>query len=391
MARRHKRGKSKSAKLARLGQLGILKHGKHILEKQNKAVKKQQILVAKEAIEKEQAKMPHSFVIYNGSVGKYVRMLMMDIRKVLEPFTASQLKVQKRNNVKDFIVNGAILGLSHMIVLTKSDSSVNMRLLKTPQGPTLQFKVNSYTLFRDVIAASKRPVVYEKLMSSCPLLIMNGFADSHKKELKLVESVLQNMFPELRPDKVLLRNVRRCVLFNYDEESDTISMRHYAIKVVPTDISKSTKKIIKDKVPDLSKYKDISEFFLNPGHLSESEFEGEQNEVELAEDLPGKGCLKGMKSNVRMIEIGPRLDLTLTKILEGIDEGEVLYNRYVTKSAEEVKKLRSIAPTLKSRRKKRERIVNVRVVRRLKNAQKLKAESESQQEHEYEQEEYDLP
>uniref|UniRef100_A0A0K0E1M8 Brix domain-containing protein n=1 Tax=Strongyloides stercoralis TaxID=6248 RepID=A0A0K0E1M8_STRER len=377
---RHRRGKSKSARLARLGQLGILKGGKEILEKQNKAVKKQQILVAKEAIEKEQAKLPHSFVIYNGSVGKYIRMLMMDIRKVLEPNTASQLKIQKRNNVKDFIVNGAVLGLSHMIVLTKSDTSVNMRLLKTPQGPTLQFKVNSYTLFRDVIASSKRPVVYEKLMSSSPLLIMNGFAGSDKKELKLVESVLQNLFPELKPEKVLLRNVRRCVLFNYDEESDTISMRHYAIKAVPNDISKSTKKILKDKVPDLSKYKDISEFFLNPGHLSESEFEGEQNEVELAEDLPGKGCLKGMKSNVRMIEIGPRLDLTLTKILEGIDEGEVLYNRYVTKTAEDVKKLRSLAPLLKSRRKKRERIVNVRIVRRLKNLQKAKSQPEPEPE-----------
>uniref|UniRef100_A0A0N5BGU2 Brix domain-containing protein n=1 Tax=Strongyloides papillosus TaxID=174720 RepID=A0A0N5BGU2_STREA len=323
-----RRGKSKSARLAKLGQLGILKNGKEILEKQNRAIRKKQIQIAKEAIEKEQAQMPHSFVIYNGSVGKYVRRLMMDMRKVLEPNTASKLKIQKRNNVKDFIVNGTVLGLSHMIVFTKSEFSVNMRLLKTPQGPTLQFKVDSYTLFRDVVAASKRPVVYEKLMSSTPLLIMNGFNGSEKKELRLVESVLQNMFPELKPEKVLLRNVRRCVLFNYDEETDTISMRHYAIKVVPTGISKSAKKIIKDKIPDLSKYKDISEFFLNPGHLSESEFEGEQNEVELAEDLPGKGCLKGMKSNVRMIEIGPRLDLTLTKIYEGIDEGEVLYNRY---------------------------------------------------------------
>lgn len=36
---------------------------------------------------------PHSFIIYRGKVGRYMKELMKDLRKVMEPFTASNLKV----------------------------------------------------------------------------------------------------------------------------------------------------------------------------------------------------------------------------------------------------------------------------------------------------------
>ena len=37
--------------------------------------------------------MPHSFVMHRGDVGKSVLQLEMDIRHVMEPFTATKLKV----------------------------------------------------------------------------------------------------------------------------------------------------------------------------------------------------------------------------------------------------------------------------------------------------------
>ena len=37
--------------------------------------------------------MPHSFVMHRGDVGKAVLQLEMDIRHVMEPFTATKLKV----------------------------------------------------------------------------------------------------------------------------------------------------------------------------------------------------------------------------------------------------------------------------------------------------------
>jgi hypothetical protein len=50
------------------------------------------------------------------------------------------IKVTKRNNLKDFIVNGQFLGVSHIVVLTRSTLSVNLRVICCPQGPTIHFK-----------------------------------------------------------------------------------------------------------------------------------------------------------------------------------------------------------------------------------------------------------
>jgi len=36
---------------------------------------------------------PHSFMIYRGKVGRYIKELLRDLRLVMEPYTASKLKV----------------------------------------------------------------------------------------------------------------------------------------------------------------------------------------------------------------------------------------------------------------------------------------------------------
>lgn len=43
--------------------------------------------------EEEVSKVPHSFVMHRGDVGKSVLQLEMDIRHVMEPYTATKLKV----------------------------------------------------------------------------------------------------------------------------------------------------------------------------------------------------------------------------------------------------------------------------------------------------------
>ncbi len=77
-----------------------------------------------------------------------------------------------------------------------------------------------------------------------------------------------------------LAGVRRCLLLHFDATDSTFHLRHYAIKAVPAGFSKSTRKLMQTrKVPDLGKYDDISQFFLDPGQLSESEVELDQKEV----------------------------------------------------------------------------------------------------------------
>ncbi|NXG39216.1 SSF1 protein, partial [Dromaius novaehollandiae] len=43
--------------------------------------------------QQEFSTVPHSFVFHRGRVGKNVRQLVLDVRKVMEPYTARALKV----------------------------------------------------------------------------------------------------------------------------------------------------------------------------------------------------------------------------------------------------------------------------------------------------------
>ena len=60
--------------------------------RKGKCVKKNP--ASKESLEPENiVKAPHSFVIHRGQCSKDHKDLMKDFRKIMEPFTASQLKV----------------------------------------------------------------------------------------------------------------------------------------------------------------------------------------------------------------------------------------------------------------------------------------------------------
>ena len=49
-----------------------------------------------EVTEEDVKKVPHSFVMHKGEVGKSVLQLEMDIRHVMEPYTATKLKVYSK-------------------------------------------------------------------------------------------------------------------------------------------------------------------------------------------------------------------------------------------------------------------------------------------------------
>ncbi|KAL3998435.1 Brix domain family protein [Acanthocheilonema viteae] len=329
-----------------------------------------------EEAERKMLKEPHSIIIHRGKVGQFVRSLEHDMRVIMEPFTASKLRVMKRNNLKDFIVNGAVLGVTHLLILTRGENWITLRIIRSPQGPTLTFRVKEYTLARHIISASKRKMHFQQLFTTVPLIVMSGFNSNCGQHVQLVQSVFQNMFPTVNVDTVDLSTIRRCVLINYNVDDDIIQLRHYAIKAVPAGLSKSTKKLIQGKVPDLSKYKNIEDYFLNPGQLSESEYEFEQKEVKLPQHLTTRGCLEGQKTNIRLYELGPRLTLQLTKIEEDIDEGEVLYHAYITKSPKELMQLRKELPKKKKLKKKMQMKNERRVIHRLKTLTEKKVKVE---------------
>ena len=66
----------------------------HSIFQKGKAVKKQKVSQTYSAVEEELKQSPHSFVFQRGLVGKNVGRLIRDMRQVMEPFTASGLKVR---------------------------------------------------------------------------------------------------------------------------------------------------------------------------------------------------------------------------------------------------------------------------------------------------------
>jgi len=204
---------------------------------------------------------------------------------------------------------------------------------KRPRGPTLTFRVHRYVLARDVISSLKKPSDNQAQFRQHPLVVMNNFKSNEQQKngrhISLMQTSLQNMFPSININTVQLKEIRRCVMFNYDKETNTVDCRHYSIKIAPTGLSRSAKKLLpsRRKIPDLGRYKDISDYFLTPGQLSESEFEADgQNEVELPQDVPGRaGCERSSQAAIRLVELGPRLTFELVKVESGIVDGEILY------------------------------------------------------------------
>jgi len=309
--------------------------------------------------EEEVNKVPHSFVMHKGEVGKSVLQLEMDIRRVMEPYTATKLKVNKKNVVKDFVHVAGPLGVTHLLMLSKTEMGTYLRFCRTPRGPTLTFKIQEYSLTKDVVTLLKKPKTFGNQFKKPPLLVLNGFS-TDSLPMKLMTTMFQNLFPSINIQKVQLSEIRRCVLLSYNPDTKTIDFRHYNIQAAPIGLSRGVKKLIQTKLPNMSQLSDISDYVLRGGCGYGSESEGEDpadSRVMLPQNVPGRGNVKSQQSAIRLTELGPRLRLQLMKIEEGICSGEVLFHEYVKKTPEEIqemKKRREEKRKLKEQRKKQQ-------------------------------------
>ncbi|XP_046405838.1 protein Peter pan [Ischnura elegans] len=338
------------------------------------------------SVEPEEVKnAPHSFVLHRGNVGRYLKELTKDFRKIMHPYTASSLKVRRKNTIKDFQSVAGLLHVTHHVLFTRTQLSTYFRIARFPRGPTLTFRVHNYSLARDVVSRMKKQYVFDRLFANSPLVVLNGFTgEGH--HLKLMVTTFQNMFPSISLSKVNLSDIRRCVLLNYNPASKIIDFRHYAIKVVPKGISKSVKKMVQNKVPNLSRFEDMSEFFSKCAMLSESEAEDEPNShVILPQNVPTRGNVASNQSAIRVMELGPRMSIQLLKVEEGLLSGEVLFHELIVKSEEEkklIKKRRMERMLMKAKRKKiqeenklkKERLKEEHKQRSLKGMKKLETD-----------------
>ncbi|XFF79877.1 hypothetical protein AB1E18_006096 [Capra hircus] len=283
------------------------------------------------------AAQPHSFVFARGRVGRSVQQLSMDLRRVMEPLTATRLQIRKKNSLKDCVAVAGPLGVTHFLIVSKTETNVYFKLMRLPGGPTLTFRINKYTLVRDVVSSLRRHRMHEQQFAHPPLLVLNSFGP-HGMHVKLMATMFQNLFPSINVHKVNLNTIKRCLLINYNPDAQELDFRHYSIKVVPVGASRGMKKLLQEKFPNMSRLQDISELLATGAGLSESEAEpdGEHNITELPQAVAGRGNMRAQQSAVRLTEIGPRMTLELIKIQEGVGEGNVLFHRLVHKTEEEL-------------------------------------------------------
>jgi len=270
-------------------------------------------------------KIPKSFVFSRGKMPGSLRQLQVDLRKLMLPYTALKLKEKRRNNIKDFLNIAGPMGVTHFLILSKTETAPYLRVARTPQGPTLTFKIQEYSLAVDVAHSQVRPRCPKDLFKNPPLIVLSGFGTG-EQHLKLTTIMFQNIFPAIDINTVKLSSCERIVLLNYNKETKLIDFRHYSIRLQPVGVSRRIRKFVQNhQVPDLRSLQDVSDFVTKVGYGSESEADDEAATVTLPSDL-GRVNRASTKSAVKLQEIGPRMTLQLMKVEEGLCSGGVIFS-----------------------------------------------------------------
>ena len=66
------------------------------------------------------------------------------------------MKERTRNKLKDFLTMAPALGVTHLLAFTLTDVAPSMRIVRLSAGPTLSFRVERYSLSKDLINSSRR-------------------------------------------------------------------------------------------------------------------------------------------------------------------------------------------------------------------------------------------
>lgn len=316
------------------------------------------------------------------------------------------------------------LGVSHLLLFSRSTTgNTNLRLAVTPQGPTLHFRVEKYSLCKDIRKSMRHPKSEKQDFITPPLLVMNnltsskttsGFNSPISKQLEsLTTTVFQSLFPPISPQHTPLPSIRRVLILDrelsstagstssLDSASYHLNLRHYAITTKRRGLSRgirrldAAKKLMKDstnrkRLLNLGKLDDVAEYLLDPnatggGYTSGSESEVETDgEVEVFEaktrkvvsrrhiGSSAKGNDKELRQGnpgiekraVKLVELGPRMRLRMTKVEDGMCTGRVMWHEYLNKSNMEVEEMEQIWERRRQEKEARKKVQRDNVERK---------------------------
>jgi len=102
-------------------------------------------------------------------------------------FLSSMLQEKKRNNLRDFLNVAGPMGVTHFFILSKTASSPYLRVATTPQGPTLTFKIQEYSLAADIARSQLHPRCPKDLFKNSALVKYSLYSLS-TEGLQILES-----------------------------------------------------------------------------------------------------------------------------------------------------------------------------------------------------------
>lgn len=235
----------------------------------------------------------------------------------------------------------------------------------------------------------------------------------------LTTTVFQSLFPPIAPQTTPLSSIRRVLLLNRElsnekEEDGTyiINLRHYAITTRATGLSRPLRRLNaaekllhsqtatnnrKKGLPNLGRLEDIADYMIGgeggEGYMTDITSGSEVDtdaEVEILESTTRKvlsakarqqerqraangkvkegSALNGIeKRAVKLVELGPRLKLRMTKVEEGVCNGKVMWHEYIHKSKEELKEMDKVWEKRRQEKEERKRIQKENVERKRKS------------------------
>jgi ribosome biogenesis protein SSF1/2 len=338
------------------------------------------------------------------------------------------------------------LGVTHLLLFSRSESgNTNLRLAKVPHGPTLHFRVEKYSLAKDIMKTLKHPRAGADDFQLAPLLVMNSFltSDAERERMgekappkhleKLVTDMFQGLFPPIQPHTTPLQSIKRVLLLNREPPSEengtcTITLRHYAITTKVAGLPKAIRRLYaaekligsrekrKGGLPNLGALDDVADYMLDPsaaGYTSASDTELDTDaEVEVAAPVarrvmskrdrekataageagkPRTSRPRVEKRAVKLIELGPRLKLRLTKVEEDICSGKVMWHEFVTKTKEEVQVMDEVWEKRNQEKAERRRIQRENIEKKRKErGEKGEGEEDDGDEEMEDYDEYDM-
>jgi len=66
------------------------------------------------------------------------------------------VKERTRNKLKDYIVLAPALHVTHLLAFTLADVAPSLRVIRLPGGPTLSFRIERYSLVKDILGSVRR-------------------------------------------------------------------------------------------------------------------------------------------------------------------------------------------------------------------------------------------